>query len=377
MRWGTAAVVAAAAVGAGAAAVLVIGRRASERMVSPGSGPGAGTALQESGPLLVQSVATGRVTFTRRPESLRRGRWAVEWADGGHAVVEEILHSDQRGVTRRLVRADRGTLTPGTEVRFTPRVLLGDPAEALGLPFTEIGARGELGTFPAWYLEGKRGTWVILVHGTEADRQQTLPVLPLLERLGLPVLAVTYRGDAGAPASPDGLSHFGATEWRDVESAVRLALDRGAGRVILYGWSLGATMALHTAARSAWARTISGLILDSPVLDLPASARREAARAGFRGAAAELGALAAEGRTGVDLADFSRLVEGADLHVPTLVLHSPSDRTAPFGAAQRLAAARPQLVNLQTFPGGEHAALWNSAPDHYTELLRRWLTPLL
>lgn len=113
MRWGTAAVVAAAVVGAGAA-VLVIGRRASERLVHPAS------AARESGPVLVRSLAAGRITFNRRPESLRPGRWAVEWDDHGHAVVEDVLHSDEHGVTRRLVRADRGTLTPGTEVRFTP-----------------------------------------------------------------------------------------------------------------------------------------------------------------------------------------------------------------------------------------------------------------
>ncbi|MFJ8473037.1 alpha/beta hydrolase family protein [Kitasatospora sp. NPDC094011] len=372
MRWGTAAVVAAAAAGA---AVLVIGRRASERMVRPGAGPGAGGS--ESGPVLVQSLAAGRVTFNRRPESLRPGRWALEWEDGGHAVVEEILHRDEQGVTRRLVRADRGTLVPGTEVRFTPRVHLGDPTRALGLAFTDTAAEGELGPLPAWRVDGTRGTWVILVHGPEADRQQTLPVLPVLHRLGLPTLSVTYRGDEGAPASPDGLSHFGETEWRDIESAVRLALDSGAGRVILYGWSVGATMVLQTAARSDWAHAVRGIVLDSAVLDLPASARRDAARAGFTGVAAELGALAAQGRTGVDLADFSRLAEGTDLRVPTLVLHSPDDQLAPFGTVQRLAAARHDVVSLQRFPGAEHAALWNSAPDHYGELLRRWLTPLL
>ncbi|MFD5468488.1 alpha/beta hydrolase family protein [Kitasatospora sp. NPDC127059] len=374
MRWGTAAIVAAAAAGA---AVLVVGRRASERMVRPGPRPGPAVVGPDAGPVLVQSLAAGRVTFSRRPESLRPGRWAVEWEGGGHAVVEEVLHRDEQGVTRRLVRADRGTLTPGTEVRFTPRVYLGDPTAAFGLAFTETAADGELGALPAWWLDGKRGTWVILVHGPEADRRQTLPVLPVLHRLGLPALAVTYRGDEGAPASPDGYSHFGETEWRDVEAAVRLALDNGAGRVILYGWSMGATTVLQTAARSAWAHAISGIVLDSPVLDLPAAARRDAVRAGFTGVAAELGALAAEGRTGVDLADFSRLAEGADLRVPTLVLHSPDDRIAPFEKVERLAAARHDVVNLQRFPGAEHAALWNSAPDHYTELLRRWLTPLL
>ncbi|WP_405361675.1 alpha/beta hydrolase [Kitasatospora sp. NBC_00085] len=371
MRWGTAAAVAAAAVGAGAV-VLVIGRRASERMVRPSEARG-----RAAGPVLVQALAPGRVTFTRSPESTRPGRWAVEWGDNGHAVVDEILHSDERGVTRRLARADRGTLTPGTAVRFTPRVHLGDPTGALGLPFTETTAAGELGAFPAWYVDGRRGTWVVLIHGAGADRQQTLPVLPLLDRLGLPALAVTYRGDAGAPASPDGLGHFGETEWRDVEAAVRLALDSGAGRIILYGWSVGATIALQTAARSAWASSISGLILDSPVLDLPATARRGAARAGFRGAAAELGALAAEGRTGVDLADFARIADGTDLRVPTLVLHGPDDPVAPWQAAARLAGRRSDVVGLQPVPGGDHAALWNADPARYEEHLRRWLTPLL
>ncbi|RKT11170.1 hypothetical protein BX285_5105 [Streptomyces sp. 1114.5] len=370
MRWGTAAVVAAAAVGAGAV-VLVVGRRASERMVRPVA------TVQESGPVLVRSLGVGRITFSRSPESLRPGRWAVEWGEDGHAVVEEVLHSDEQGVTRRLVRADQGTLTPGTEVRFTPRVHLGDPTRALGLAYTETAVDGELGDLPAWYLDGKRGTWVILVHGPEADRRQTLPVLPVLDRLGLPALAVTYRGDEGAPASPDGYSHFGETEWRDVEAAIRLALGHGAGRVILYGWSVGATMVLQAAARSAWANAVSGLVLDSPVLDLPATARRDAERLGFKGAAAELGALAAQGRTGVDLADFARIAEGGDLRVPTLLLHSPSDRVSPFRSAERLAAARPDVVSLQSFPGADHATLWNTAPDRYTELLRRWLTPLL
>ncbi|MFB6891716.1 alpha/beta hydrolase family protein [Kitasatospora sp. NPDC056327] len=369
MRWGIAATAAAAAVGTGAA-VLVIGRRASERMVRPAAG-----VRERTGPVLVQSLGAGRVTLTRGPESERPGRWAVEWGEDGHAVVEEVLHADERGVTRRLVRADHGTLTPGTEVRLSPRVYLGDPSAALGLPFADTAVEGELGAMPAWRLAGKRGTWVILVHGPDDDRRQALPVLPELRRLELPALVVTYRGDAGAPASPDGLGHFGETEWRDVEAAVRTALDAGAGRVVLYGWSLGATMALQTAARSDLSPAISSLVLDSPVLDWPATARRDAARAGFRGAAAELGALAAQGRTGVDLADFARLAEGTDLRVPTLVLHGPDDPVAPFAAAERLARSRPDVVNLRPFPGGGHAALWNTDPDRYAETLRRWLTP--
>ncbi|MFC9329966.1 alpha/beta hydrolase family protein [Kitasatospora sp. NPDC057015] len=371
MRWGTAAVVAAAVAGTGVA-VLALGRRVSERSVHPRAGRGTGAL-----PVRVVGLAAGRLTLTRTPETARAGRYAVEWGVDGHAVVGEVLRVDQQGVTRVLERADSGTLEVGTTVRLTPRVYLGDPTTALGLPFLETGAVGESGPLPAWYLDGMRGTWVLLVHGPGADRQQTLPVVPVLHRLRLPVLSVTYRGDEGAPASPDGLGHFGETEWRDVEAAVRLALDSGAGKVVLYGWSLGATMALQTAARSAWAHAVSGLILDSPVLDWSETVRREATRAGVSSPLAGLGALAAQGRSGVDLAGFARLAEGADLRVPTLLMHSPDDTVAPWRASARLAQRREDLVTLRPVPGADHVALWNADPAGYEENLRRFLTPLL
>ncbi|MFB7664708.1 alpha/beta hydrolase family protein [Kitasatospora sp. NPDC056138] len=370
MRWGTAAAVAAAAVGAGAA-VILIGRRVSERSVRPPAGPGAAATLR------VHDLAAGRVSLTRAPESERPGRYALEWRGGGHAVVGEVLGTDVQTVTRRLERAEHGTLAVGTEVELTPRVHLGDPATALGLDFTGTAVEGELGLLPAWYVPGMRGTWVILVHGPGADRTQALPVLPLLHSLKLPTLTVTYRGDAGAPPPPDGLGHFGETEWQDVESAIGLALDSGAGRVVLYGWSLGATMCLLTAARSTRQASIGGLVLDSPILDWSTSVRRESVRAGIPGALAELGALAAEGRTKVDPAVFARLADGADLRVPTLLLCSPADGIAPIGAARRLAYHRPDLVSLHELPGAEHTQLWNAHPDDYAEALRRWLTPLL
>ncbi|GAA0697627.1 alpha/beta fold hydrolase [Kitasatospora atroaurantiaca] len=370
MRWGTAAAVAAAAVGAGAAALL-LGRKVSDRVVRPSvTGPGAAT-------LRVHDLSPGRVALTRAPETVRPGRYALEWRGGGHAVVGEVLRTDVQTVTRRLERVDGGTLDLATEVKVTPWVYRGDPGSALGLEYGEAVVNGELGPLPAWYVPGVRGTWVILVHGPGADRTQALPVLPLLHSLRLHSLTITYRGDRGAPESPDGLGHFGETEWRDVEAAVRFALENGAGQVILYGWSLGATMGLQAAARSSWRESVSGLVLDSPVLDWPATVRRESVRAGVPAPLAELGALAAQGRTKVDLAGFARLARGTDLHVPALLLHSPTDGIAPWKAAERLADLRYDLVSLHPVPDAEHAALWNADPDGYAETLRRWLTPLL
>ncbi|MCX4746125.1 lysophospholipase [Kitasatospora sp. NBC_01287] len=375
MRWGTAVVAATAVAAAAGAAALLIGRRVSDLSLRPersASGEPVGEPV-----LRVHELAAGEVTLTRTVASARRGRYALDWP-GGHAVVGKVLRTGPQSVTRRLELTAGSPLTAGTEVELSPRVLRGDPGSACGLDYMDVLVDGELGALPAWYVPAVRGTWVIAVHGRLADRRQALPVLPLLKRLNLPALVVSYRGDQGAPASPDGIGHFGETEWRDVEAAIHFAKEAGAGRIVLYGWSVGAATVLRTAAESGYRHELAGLILDSPVLDWSASVRGVAARAGVPGAVAgQLGAWAAEGRTGVDPAGFARLADGAELAVPTLLLHSPQDAVAPFAAARRLAELRPDLVSLRSIPDAGHAALWNADPRGYEEALRRYLTPLL
>ncbi|MFD0565796.1 alpha/beta hydrolase family protein [Kitasatospora saccharophila] len=373
MRWGTAAAVAAAAAGTGTAAFLLLGRKVSDRVVRPGTVQ----VLSAPAPVEVHALGPGRVVLTSTPDTRRRGTYALEWGEDGHAVVGGVLEQGGDRVTRRLERADGGTLAVGTEVRVTPRVLLGDPRTALGLDYADVAVASELGDLPAWRTAGIRGTWVLLVHGPGTGREQALSVLPLLHALRMPSLTVSYRGDRDAPAPPDGLGHFGETEWQDVEVAIRYALSQGAGQVVLYGWSVGATIVLHAAARSTWRDRIAGVVLDSPVLDWSETVRRETARAWSSPALGELGTLSAQGRTGVDLADFARIASGADLPAPALLLQGTDDRVAPWSAAQALADGRDDLVSLHPVPHGEHAALWNADPAGYTEALRRFLTPLL
>lgn len=371
MRRGTVAALAAAsaAVAAGAAAVAA-GRVVSDLSLSPrAADPASATGLR------VHATAAGRVALSRAPESARPGTWALEWP-GGHAVVGDVLDTTAQTVVRRLERVDRGTLATGGTVRISPRVHEGDPGSALGLRFSDTTVRGELGPMPAWYVPGLRDLWVIAVHGLGTDRVQVLPVLPVLDDFKLPVIVPTYRNDDGAPRSPDGMRHYGQTEWRDVEAAIRLALDSGAERILLYGWSLGATMALQAATQSSWREAVRGLVLDSPILDWRGTVRRQATRRGVPAPLAELGARAAEGRSGVDREAFTRLARGEGLRVPTLVVHGPGDTVTPWQASRRLAERRPDLVTLREVPEAEHAAMWNADPHHYEEALRRFLTPL-
>jgi alpha-beta hydrolase superfamily lysophospholipase len=332
----------------------------------------------------VHSTAPGRVTLTRGLATLRPGVYALEGTgqDGErvHAVVgpvlEEVPH-EAHTVVRRLERVTSGSLEPGAKLRLTPYVHAGDPGSALGLDFVHTEVMGELGALPAWFVPGSRPTWVITVHGLGATREHPLNVLGFLHRHHLPVLDLAYRGDPGAPRSPDGLGHLGESEWRDLDAAIRHAVRQGAERVVLYGWSTGAAMALHAATSSTLRHLVSGLILDSPVLDREATVRALASARRTPAALLPFAVRAAQAGIGPH---GDRLREAADpdgLRVPALILHGPGDTVAPWGPSRALAAARTDLVTLHTVEDAAHAAMWNADPADYEEILRRFLTPLM
>ncbi|MEU3921635.1 alpha/beta fold hydrolase [Streptomyces sp. NPDC029004] len=357
------------------AAVIAAGRYASDAALKTTPG----RPLPGDPRLTVHSTAAGHVTLTRSLATLRPGRYGIEGEDL-HAVIGAVLDEVPRRadtVVRRLERVSHGSLEPGTKVRLTPRVYDGDPAGALGLDHKDVDIPGELGTLPAWFVPGPRETWVITVHGLGATREHPLNLLPFLHTLRFPVLNLGYRGDPGAPPPPDGLGHLGDSEWRDLDAAIRYAVSQGAERVIVHGWSTGASMALHAAANSALRDRIRGLVLDSPVLDWEATLRSLAAARGTPAPLLPLAVRAAQGRTGLH---GDRLLEAADpqaMRVPTLIFHGPDDALASWQLSRELAARRPELVSLHTVRNAPHAAMWNADPERYEEALRRFLTPLM
>ncbi|MFI7012272.1 alpha/beta hydrolase [Streptomyces sp. NPDC050145] len=339
----------------------------------------AGRPLPTEPRLTVHAVAAGHVTLTRDLASLRSGTYGLA-GDGYHAVVGPVVESVPHPadtVVRRLDRVTHGALEPGAHAWLTPQVHIGDPASALGLEHADVDVPGELGALPAWFLPGARDTWVITVHGLGTTREHPMNVMEFLHRQRFPVLDLAYRGDLGAPRSPDGLHHLGETEWRDLDAAIRYAVRFGARRVIVHGWSTGAAMALHAAGHCALRERIAGLVLDSPVLSWEATLRALARAHRTPRTLLPLAVRAAQGRTGLHT---DRLAEAADpqnLKVPTLVVHGPDDEVAPWTLSRRLAAARPDLVTLHTVADAPHNAMWNADPATYEETLRRFLTPLM
>ncbi|MFI1399669.1 alpha/beta hydrolase [Streptomyces sp. NPDC020681] len=361
-------------IGVGAAAIAA-GRYASDAALKAPPG----RPLPGDPRLTVHATAAGQVTLTRSLASGRPGTYGID-GPGVHAVVGPVLDGVPHPadtLVRRLVRVSHGTLEPGARVRLTPQVHTGDPSTALGLDHKDIDIPGELGPLPAWFVSGPRDTWVIAVHGLGTTREHPLNLLTFLHAHRFPVLGLGYRGDPDAPRPPDGLGHLGDSEWRDLDAALRYAVSNGAQRVVLHGWSTGASMALHAAANSALRDRIRGLVLDSPVLDWQATLRALAHAHRTPTPLLPLAVRAARGRTGLH---GDRLLEAADarsMRVPTLIFHGPDDTLAPWQPSRELAARRPDLISLHTVREAPHAAMWNADPVRYEEALRRFLTPLM
>ncbi|MDQ0990157.1 alpha/beta hydrolase [Streptomyces sp. V3I7] len=359
----------------GAVAGVLAGRRASNAALK--APPGRPLPTQPR--LTVHGTGPGRITLTRDLASLHPGTYGLA-GNGTHAVVGPVLESAAHSadtVVRRLERVTHGSLRSGDKVWLTPNVHVGDPGAALGLDHADVDVPGELGRLPAWFVPGERDTWVILVHGLGTTRELPLNVMEFLHHRRLPQLALAYRGDLGAPPSPDGLSHLGTTEWRDLDAAIRYALRYGARRVVLHGWSTGATMALRAAAHSPVREHVAGLVLDSPVLSWEGTLRSLAAARHMPGPMLPLAVRAAQGRTGPHADVLAEAADPQRLTVPTLIIHGPDDAVASFDLSRRLADSRPDRIALHTVPNAPHGAMWNADPAEYEERLRRFLTPLM
>ncbi|MFF4258146.1 alpha/beta hydrolase family protein [Streptomyces sp. NPDC001663] len=359
------------ALAAGAASVAA-GRLASDAALKAPPG----RPLPTEPRLTVHATAAGQIALTRDLAALRPGTYGLA-GDGSHAVVGPVLDTATHSadsVVRRLERVTHGSLEPGDKVWLTPNVHIGNPSAALGLDHADIDVPGELGALPAWFVPGARDTWVITVHGLGATREHPMNVMEFLHRQRFPVLDLAYRGDLGAPRPPDGLNHLGETEWRDLDAAIRYAVRYGAEHVVLHGWSTGATMALRAAAHSGMRERISGLVLDSPVLDWTTTLRALASARRTPAALLPLAVRAAQGRTGLE---GDRTAENVLPTVPTLIFHGPDDTLAPWEHSRRLVNAHPNLIALHTVPNAPHSAMWNADPKAYEEALRRFLTPLM
>jgi len=323
--------------------------------------------------LRVDAVGGGRITLPSTSKTRTRQIWGVQWQGGYGQVFGPVSVTGSR-VSRRF-RVIEGTLEPGTKIGLDVDAFPSDPKVAFGLRYRTIFVRSSRGRFPAWDVPGRRGTWVIFVHGRGATRRTALRVLPTVTRLGFPSLDITYRNDLGLPQTADGLYNLGATEWQDLHSAARWALAHGAHRLVLVGWSMGGAIVSEFMHSSSLAGRVAGLILDAPVLDWDATVSLNGDRAGLPEFESWVAGEIASHRIGIDFSAFDQVRRAREFRVPILLFHGTSDTTVPIGPSRAFAAALPRLVTyVET--GAGHVESWNVGPRRYDTAVRTFLLSL-
>lgn len=370
-----------------AAAVLALGWVFSSRVIVPAPY----SLMPEFEVVDADPGPPATVTLPRTPRPRQHanvdvnGTYALLW-DGGYGLLGEVVADDGDRVTRRLELVEGELPAAGAPARIDDFVYRRDPLRDLGLTYEELELRGPVGSVRAWYVppareDARSRTGALVLHGRRrGELIETLRFIPALHDLGLHVLAQSYRNHDASDPSPDGLYHYGASEWEDALAGARELAARGVDRVVLFGVSMGGAVALEALER--WGPDLPeviGLVLDSPLVDPYATVELGAVKAGLPAPAllTRLALTVAGWRTGVDFGSLVQARSAARVPVPVMVVAGTADSTVPIASVDEFVDALRVPVTYHRLEGVEHVEAWNrSGADRYAAWLRAFVASL-
>ena len=173
---------------------------------------------------------------------------------------------------------------------------------------------------------------------------------------GTDVVCFDYAGFGRSPGTPSE-----AQTYRDVQAVVDSLRERSSAPLVLFGHSMGASVALHHAVHAG--ADVAALVLDSP----PASILH----------ALSSGTAASPAVVFSPLDPYPNVALIARLDVPVFFVAGDADPICPPANALRLYAAAPPAVSRLEPPfvvrGGSHGNAFRVAPEEMATRLRRFL----
>jgi fermentation-respiration switch protein FrsA (DUF1100 family) len=246
------------------------------------------------------------------------------------------------------------TFHPVREYAATPRTL--------GLPFEDVVLRADDGVrLHAWFVPADRGgpggsrpssgatalpaLTLLFLHGNAENIGGCLDLALRTREAGHNLLLVDYRGYGESEGRP---SEAGL--YKDGRAALTYLRSRQGvdpGRIVVWGRSIGAAVAVEAAAG---APAPAGVILESSFTSVP-----DLLRAGGHGllfAASLMGTYR-----------FDAAARIGRLSAPLLVVHGTADEIAPFALGRRLFDLAPGAKEFVAIEGGGHNDLWAGHED--------------
>ena len=218
-------------------------------------------------------------------------------------------------------------------VRFTANR---SPAD-LGWAFDAVALQTRDGLrLSAWHIPQPGGSGeraVIVLHGYPFSKADILGVTHFLhDHYDLLLFDLRYFGQ-----SEGSLTTLGHREWQDVLAAVEYLRARGTSSIALWGFSVGASVALLALPHT---EDVTAVVADSPFSDLGAMTmdyyRPFPVVDRFLAFCTD---LLSRAYLGVSPTDVSPLRAAAASRVPILLIHGSADSTIPIAHFERFRAA--------------------------------------
>ncbi len=196
------------------------------------------------------------------------------------------------------------------------RELTASPAD-IGLAYEDVSLNtDDQVVIHGWFVPATEEKGVVLFfHGNAGNISHRLDSLRIFHSLGLSTLIIDYRGygRSGGEISEPGT-------YRDADAAWKYLTDTRsipAERIIVFGRSLGASIASYSAATS----NPGGLILESAFTSVPDMAARLYPVFPVRL---------------LSRYDYDTRKNLLSVRCPVLIIHSPADEIIPFGIGRKL-----------------------------------------
>jgi hypothetical protein len=240
---------------------------------------------------------------------------------------------------------------------FGSRFIFSSSADTVGTPdqvgmdYEDVWFRAADGVrLHGWYVPAEADRPLVLFfHGNAANITHRVPNLQYLHGLGLPVFIFDYRGYG----TSKGRSLHEEDLYRDARGALDWLRARGwkPERMIFFGRSLGAAVALHMALES----PPGGVVLEAPFTSLRDIGRETTPVI-----------YALFGWWGID-AQFDNLKKIPLLCRPLLIFHGDRDRTIPHEMSLRLFELAREPKTLRLVPGARHSDAFAVGGEYYRQ----------
>lgn len=263
--------------------------------------------------------------------------------------------------------AERATLHP-------ERRALGPTPAARGMAYSDVSFKTRDGlTLRGWWIPGTQHETIVMIHGLSNNREEPLNKAGYLHQAGYNLLVFDLRGHGQSDGNG---TTMGYREPEDARAAVAEARSLDPGPIALFGYSLGASIAVEEAAANPDVKAVIEDSGFSSVGDVFLARFTEVTRLPNLPWAAPLVAFG-QLDIGTSLWDVRPAGLAAKLHKPLLAIIGSEDTIVPPTEGLAIFVAASGSKQLLVVPGAGHVGAYYTANAQYEQTVLGFLSKSL